>query len=167
YTGWLRRAARTGRVVYAGLYAVTRVPAEPGPCVQVSFPVPRGSVLVVLRPEAGADGSLRLVSGGAGFGGTGYYRLVARGLGRWAVRHVRTLEEVFHLYVDPAGVLRTDHEIRFLGLPVVRLHYKIAGPVERLPATPGSGACVPGDLSSVRFKPQTPNPHKALKVKRQ
>lgn len=133
YTGWLRRSARTGRVVYAGLYAVSRVPAEPGPCVQVSFPVPRGSVLVVLRPEAGADGSLRLVSGGAGFGGTGYYRLVAWGPGRLAARHFRTLKEVFHLYLDPAGVLRTDHEIRFLGLLVVRLHYKIVPAAVQVP----------------------------------
>ncbi len=125
YTGWLRRSARTGRVIYAGLYAVGRLPADPAPCVQVSFPVPRGSVLVFLRPENGPDGTCRLVSDGDGFGGTGYYRLVARGPERWAVRHFRTLREVFHLYLDPAGVLRTDHDVRFLGLLVVRLHYKI------------------------------------------
>lgn len=125
YTGWLRRAAGSGRVVYAGLYAVGPVPDEPSPCVQVSFPVPRGSVIVFLRPENGPDGSLRLVSDGAGFGGTGYYRVVARSPGRWAVRHFRTLREMFRLYVDPAGELRTDHEIRFLGLLVVRLHYRI------------------------------------------
>jgi len=125
YTGWLRRSAKTGRVVYAGLYAVSRLPADPSPCVQVSFPVPRGSVAVFLRPENGPNGSLRLVSDGTGFGGTGYYRVVARRPGRWAVRHFRTLREVFHLHIDPAGALRSDHDIRFLGLLVVRLHYKI------------------------------------------
>ena len=50
---------------------------------------------------------------------------VARGPGRWAVRHFRTLKEVFHLYLDPAGVLRTDHDIRFLGLLVVRAAIRV------------------------------------------
>lgn len=81
-------------------------------------------------------------SGGAGYGGTGYYRLVARGPGRCAVRHFRTLKEVFHLYLDPAGVLRTDHEIRFLGLPVVRLHYKIL-PAAGGPQRPAGPATAP------------------------
>ena len=33
--------------------------------------------------------------------------------------------ERFRVYVDDAGVLRCDHAIRFLGLPVLALHYKL------------------------------------------
>ena len=41
------------------------------------------------------------------------------------VWRVRTLRERFHVYVDDAGVLRCDHAVRFLGLPVLTLHYKM------------------------------------------
>ncbi len=38
---------------------------------------------------------------------------------------MKTLRETFCVYVDPKGVLRCDHAVRFLGLPVLKLHYKI------------------------------------------
>ena len=41
------------------------------------------------------------------------------------MRYLKTLHERFHVYVDAEGVLRTDHAIRYLGLPVMRLHYKM------------------------------------------
>src|SRR5207248_2624907 len=42
-TGWLRRVSATGRVVYTALYSVQQPAGYPGPCVKVSFPLPRGS----------------------------------------------------------------------------------------------------------------------------
>ncbi len=41
------------------------------------------------------------------------------------MRHVRSLRELFHVYVDAEGVLRTDHSVFFLGLTIIRLHYKM------------------------------------------
>jgi hypothetical protein len=35
------------------------------------------------------------------------------------------LREYFHVYVDERGLLRTEHEVRFLGLTVFRIHYKL------------------------------------------
>jgi hypothetical protein len=125
YTGWLRTMVATGKIIYAGLYSTTSPEGYPGPCVKVSFPVPQGSSTVVLRPEAAADGSFRLTSRNSDFGGPGFYRIVELRSGKWRVRYVRTLHEVFHVYVDAEGVLRTDHTIQFLGLTVLRLHYKI------------------------------------------
>jgi hypothetical protein len=125
YTGWLRTMVATGKIIYAGLYS-TATPAEyAGPCVKVSFPVPQGSSTVVLRPEAAADGSFRLISRNTRFGGPGFYRIVERGSGKWRVRYIRTLHEIFQVYVDADGILRTNHIIQFLGLTVLRLHYKI------------------------------------------
>jgi hypothetical protein len=49
----------------------------------------------------------------------------ARGADRLRIWHVRSLKELFHVFVDDHGVLRCDHEMRFLGLPVLRLHYKM------------------------------------------
>jgi hypothetical protein len=133
YTGWLRKLTGTGRVVYAGFYSAGRPEACAGTCVKVSFPVPHGSAVVFLRPEALPDGSLRLVSKGTGFGGPGFYRVVATGPGRWRVRYLRTLHEVFHVWVDEHGTLRTDHSVRFMGVGVLRLHYKLS----LRPGTPG------------------------------
>jgi hypothetical protein len=133
YTGWLRRMKSSGLIVYAGLYTTGRLPHFDGPCVKVSFPVPLGSSTVFLRPENASDGALRLISQGRRFGDCGFYRLIERGPAHYQVRYLKTLHERFHVYVDDEGVVRTDHTIRYLGLPVMRLHYKIV-PARR-PAT--------------------------------
>lgn len=125
YTGWLRRLASTNRVLYTGLYTIGRPAGYPDPCVKVSFPVPLGSSTVFLRPEAQPDGSLRLISSGSRFGDPGFYRLLEGGPDFWWVRHLRTLREFFHVYVDAQGVLRTEHTVRFLGLTALRLHYRL------------------------------------------
>jgi hypothetical protein len=125
YTGWFRTVGATARVLYTGFYMTERVPNEAGPCVKVVFPMPHGNATVLLRPAARADGSLTLDSSGRRFGDAGFYRLDARGDDRVRVWHIRTLRELFHVYVDERGVLRCDHAVRFLGLPVLRLHYKI------------------------------------------
>jgi hypothetical protein len=125
YTGWLRRRAADGAVVYAGLYRVGWPGGGVDPCVKVSFPLPLGSATVFFRPEAGPDGSFRLIASGSRFGDPGSYRMVEAGPDHWRVRYIRTLRESFHLYVDERGALRTDHVVRFLGLTVFRMHYKL------------------------------------------
>lgn len=125
YTGWLRRRVADGRVVYAGLYRTGRPGAHPDPCVKVNFPLPLGSATVFFRPEAQPDGSFKLLSSGSRFGDPGFYRMVEAGPDHWRVRYIRTLRESFHLYVDERGALRTDHMVRFLGITVFRMHYKL------------------------------------------
>jgi len=124
YTGWLRRFRATGKVIYAGLYSVSQVPGEANPCVKVTFPC-YGSSSVYLRPCVYADGTFGLVSTGAAFGRSGFYRVVESGPDHWRVRNFKTLHEIFHVYADEDGVLRTDHEITFVGLTILRLHYKM------------------------------------------
>jgi hypothetical protein len=41
------------------------------------------------------------------------------------VWRVSTLVEHFRVYVDDQSVLRCDHRVRFMGLPVLALHYRI------------------------------------------
>jgi hypothetical protein len=124
YTGWLRRLKSSGRVIYAGIYSMTNVPNEDNPCVKVTFPC-RGSANVYLRPVAHGDGSFGLESTGSAFGRSGFYRIVKSGPDHWRVRNFKTLHEVFHVYVDSEGVLRCDHKISFVGLTILRLHYKM------------------------------------------
>lgn len=124
YTGWLRRFRSNGKVIYAGLYSTGQIPGEANPCVKVTFPC-YGSSNVYLRPIAHPDGSFGLVSTGAAFGKSGFYRLVEAGSDAWKVRNFSTLHEIFRVYVDEEGILRTDHEIHFVGLTILRLHYKM------------------------------------------
>lgn len=124
YTGWMRRFRSNGKVIYAGLYSTTTLPGEDNPCVKVTFPC-YGSSSVYLRPEAHADGSFGLRSNGAAFGRAGFYRVLESGKDAWRVRNFKTLHEIFRVYVDDEGVLRTDHTIAFLGMTILRLHYKM------------------------------------------
>jgi hypothetical protein len=123
-TGWLRRLKSSGNVIYAGIYSVVRVPGEDNPCVKVTFPC-RGSANVYLRPIAHGDGSFGLDSSGGAFGRSGFYRVVDAGSDHWRVRNFTTLHELFRVYVDDEGVLRTDHTVSFVGLTIIRLHYKM------------------------------------------
>lgn len=125
YTGWFRRLVKTGRVLYTGFYMTDTVPGHPSRCVKVVFPMPDGNATVLLRPELGDDGSFLLDSSGRGFGDVGFYRIQRTRDGRWRIWRVQTLHERFRLYVDFEGVVRCDHTIRFLGLPVVQLHFRI------------------------------------------
>jgi hypothetical protein len=125
YAGWLRTAAGTGRVIYAGFYTTCTPPGAPGPCVKVVFPLPGGSASVLLRPENRPDGSFALVSAGRRFGDAGYYRLHYRDERAARVRYL-PIRETIHVYVGDDGALRTDHEFRFRGLRFLALHYKIA-----------------------------------------
>lgn len=125
YTGWLRTLGGTGRTIYAGLYGIATPPGVGAPCVRVSFPVPRGSATVLLKPSAQPNGALKLTSSGKSFGDAGFYRMLSVGPGRWRVRYLKTLRESFDVYVDGDGTLRTEHRVTFLGVPVLRLHYKM------------------------------------------
>jgi hypothetical protein len=124
HTGWLRRFRSNGKVIYAGFYSTARVPAEENPCVKVTFPC-YGSSSVYLRPYHHVDGSFGLISAGESFGSSGFYRVVEAGPNALKVRLFKTLHEIFHVYRDEDDVLRTDHTILFLGLTILRLHYKM------------------------------------------
>ena len=125
-TGWFRRLVEDGRVLYTGFYTSQVIPSHTGACVKVVFPMPNGNATVILRPEVGEGGALILDSDGAGFGNVGFYRMqrFARG-DALTVWKIRSLKERFRVYVDAEGVLRCDHAIRFLGFPVLHLHYRI------------------------------------------
>ena len=125
YTGWYRRLVDTGRSVYTGFYMTARVPLAANPCIKVVFPMPNGNATVILQPSLDEQGHLRLSSKGAAFGDAGFYRVRKISDDRLLVWRVRSLHEEFRVYVDDANVLRCDHRVRFLGMPVLHLHYRI------------------------------------------
>ena len=125
YAGWYRRMMDTGRTIYTGFYMTGRVPHCDTPCVKVVFPMPNGNATVILRPSVDRDGTLRLSSRGRTFGDAGFYRVQRLDGDRLLVWRVSTLHEEFRVYVDDERVLRCDHAIRFLGMPILHLHYRI------------------------------------------
>jgi hypothetical protein len=124
YTGWFRTLMGTGRVIYTGYYMTESPPRAGGPCVKVVFPMPDGNATVLLRPTNIEGSGFRLASIGHGFGDAGFYRVQRAGhaLRVWCIR---TLHETFRLYVDPEDFVRCEHDVRFLGFPVLTLHYRI------------------------------------------
>jgi len=125
YTGWQRRLTASGSTIYAGFYSTVQPPGWPSPCVKVVFPLPEGSATAILRPEVDPQGRFRLVSKGRQFGDPGFYRILELDHQQLKVRYLRSLHEQFDLYTDEQGILRCDHIVRFLGMTMLRLHYRI------------------------------------------
>ena len=113
-------------VIYAGSYATVRLPCRAGGCVKVAFPLPNGYALV--------GAMARIASGRIAHPPFERARLRRRGLlfhvedvvGEGWARYVGTMIERIHLFVDPRGTLRTDHELRIWGTRFLRLHYRLA-----------------------------------------
>lgn len=131
YTGWFRRRVHDNRVLFTGFYMTTRVPAGDVPCVKAVFPMPDGNATVILRPENDGSG-LRLTSVGRGFGEAGFYRVQRSGDGV-RIWRVARLHDTLRLYVDQEGCIRCDHHIRFYGVGVTTLHYRIVPVREGMP----------------------------------
>lgn len=101
------------------------LPGGDRPSVHVAFPLESGNVQVFLRPTVTEDGGLVLVSPVGIFGQDGAYVVVRDGTGASAHAARVPMHETFHVYVDPDGVLRTDHELRLWTASAVRLHCKL------------------------------------------
>lgn len=129
---WLRTLRSTGRPVFSGAYSVRTLPAADRPSVHVAFPLEAGNVQVFLRPTIEERGALRLASRSGRFGQDGAY-VVVRGAHTHAARV--PLHETFDVYVDRAGVLRTDHQLRLGSVTAVRLHYRLERTTDDHPAT--------------------------------
>jgi hypothetical protein len=124
YTGWFRKLQATGRVIYTGFYSSVKPPLLDGPCVKVVFPMPNGNATVLLRPDNHGDRGFHLQSVGGGFGDAGFYRVQGEG-DALRVWYIASLHERFKLYVDAEETVRCEHDVTFLGLPVLTLHYRI------------------------------------------
>ncbi len=125
HTGWYRRVRATGLVVYTGFYTTVEAPGHAGRCVKVVFPLPRGNATVLLAPGLDARGKFTLTSSATRFGGPGFYRTLEVGPDHVKVVYLRSLREYFEVFEDEHGELRCDHLVKFLGLTMLRLHYRM------------------------------------------
>ena len=122
-TAWMRTLRSSGATVYGGWYGVVETNGRK--LVRVVFPLPNGSLTVLLRPESTGGGALRLVSPVGSFGDAGAYLVVKKRGTRIAwVRRIPVAEQ-FDVYVDNERVLRTDHVVKLFGFEILRLHYRL------------------------------------------
>lgn len=119
---WTRTLRGSGRTVFSGAYGTRTLPGADRASVHVAFPLESGNLQVFLRPSVCDHGGLLLSSLAGDFGDDGAY-VVVKGPRTHAARV--PLHETFHVYVDPYGTLRTDHELKLWNASVVRLHYKL------------------------------------------
>jgi hypothetical protein len=122
---WLRDVAATGRTIYSGWYGIATLPGASCPSLRVVFPLPNGSVTVLLRPEVRSDGALTLFSPIGPFGTDGAYLVVsdsdrARG---WVKRI--PLSEQFVLSPRDDGSVQANHDLTIWNIPVFQLHYRL------------------------------------------
>ena len=126
YTGWFRKLAKTGRVIYTGFYMTEKPPRQKGRCVKVVFPMPNGNATVLLEPKNDEANGFRIESIGKGLGDAGFYRVQKSGE-KLRVWYIRTLHETFHLWVDDDDLVHCEHDVTFLGFRVLTLHYRVSG----------------------------------------
>ncbi len=124
-TAWVRELYATRNVLYAGSYSICCVPGYPSPCIKVVFPLPNGNAIVLMRPEAHADGSFSVTSSGKRFGDPGFYFTLHDEHGLAWARYVKSLKETIHVYAAERGTVRADHILWFWGCEFLRLHYRM------------------------------------------
>jgi hypothetical protein len=128
-TAWFRKLKATENVLYAGFYSVCTLPNQSNPCVKVTFPLPNGNAIVVMKIEPCPDGSFLIVSAGNGFGDPGFYFTVHDHSGKvsgkvWAC-YVRAMQESIHVFADGKLHSRADHVLKFFGASFLQLHYRM------------------------------------------
>jgi hypothetical protein len=124
-TAWIRKLRATGYVLYAGSYSVCHVPGYSAPCVKVTFPLPNGRAIVLMRPEGHSDGSFSVTSSGKSFGDPGFYFVVQDRDGTAWARYVKSMKESIHVYPAETGTTRADHNLWIWGMQFLRLHYRM------------------------------------------
>lgn len=107
-----------------GRYALARLPGYEGACVQVTFPLPNGHAMILLRPQHVPNGGLLLRCDGVRHGEPGFYFTVLEDEARGFVRFVATMKEELTLMPADDG-LEGCHRFAVFGRPFLELRYRI------------------------------------------
>lgn len=124
HTGWVRTSRENGLPVFVGRYGTARLPNHADPCVHVTFPLPNGNAIVLLRPRTEPGGGLTLFSEGRQLGDPGFYFTVDAAPGQAWVRYVRTMKEQLELWVEGEAIAGR-HRFWVFGVPFLELSYRI------------------------------------------
>ena len=123
YAVWRRVLRRTGRVLFVGYYSAVQLPEGAG--VRIVFPLPGGTLTVLMKAEVGPEGRLLLRSHGRQFGGAGAYLTLAGPPHPRAIGRMIPLHEDIEVWADGPSDLRTRHVLRLWRWTFLELHYLI------------------------------------------
>jgi hypothetical protein len=125
WTIWFRKLKANNRVIYSGIYTICEPSHYKKPLLKVIFPLPNGNASVIMTKQIGVDGSLTLSSDGNNFGENGFYFTLKDKKGTYWAKYVKQMHEWIKVFVDNDGVLRADHDLNFMGMRFLSLHYKM------------------------------------------
>lgn len=125
WTIWHRILKSKNDVIYSGIYATTIPPESERRHLKVSFPLPNGAAVVIMRMVVTEAGDFKLISDGRKRGQSGFYFLLTNHKGKFWIRYVKTMHETIHLYADGPDAIRADHDFWIWGMKYMKLHYRI------------------------------------------
>lgn len=123
YTVWLRKFAKTGKVIYSGIYGTCTIPTGQT-CIKAIFPLPKGNATIIMKPIIGKNNELILDSSGNNFGDAGFYFLLNDAKGNfWAQFRGSFTDKL--IVSDNQSHLLAEQVIKLWKIRVTTFNYKI------------------------------------------
>jgi hypothetical protein len=126
WTIWHRILKSKNDVIYSGIYDTTIPPNSERKHLKVSFPLPNGAAVVIMRMVVTDTGGFKLISDGRRRGDSGFYFLLTNNKGKFWIRYVATMHETIHLNAESQNEIRADHDFWIWGMKYMKLHYRIS-----------------------------------------
>lgn len=120
YAVWRRVLRWTGRVLFVGYYSAVQLPEGAG--VRIVFPLPSGTLTVLVKAEVGPAGRLLPHSHGRQFGGAGAYLTLAGPPHPRAIGRMIPLYEDIEVWTDGPSYLCTRYVLQLWRWTFLELH---------------------------------------------
>jgi len=122
-TIWLRTFAKTGQVVYSGVYETCTIPSGKS-CIKAMFPLPNGNATVILVPSVGSNGELILKSSGKKIGESGFYFLLKDRKGNIWTKYIKSFKDKLVVLSENRQII-AEQTMTLWGLRVLTFVYDI------------------------------------------
>jgi len=123
YTVWYRTFKSTGQVLYSGVYSTCTLPSGEV-CIKAVFPLPKGNATVIMSPEVGPGGELRLNSSGKKFGDPGFYFLLNDAKGNFWSQYIRSFRDQLNVCCREEKII-AEQTLTLWRRHVLRFDYEI------------------------------------------
>lgn len=123
YTFWFRSLESSGKVIYSGVYGISRLPSGKT-CVKAVFPLPNGNATVLMIPSVGKNGELILDSSGKKFGDAGFYFLLKDSKGEYWSQFISSFRDKL-IIGSENDFISAEQTLTLWNMKVLTFNYKI------------------------------------------